>query len=426
MENTDLLTNKRTLEKDPQYFGAYLNMARHNVFLINNHLAEKFEISKINNEEHIANSFFTNEIRKKPNHVFSFLTRFLPIAKVFDTDQLPKSEQDDLNSQEKTGKDITKLSKELKLCFKELNSFRNDYSHYYSTKNETNRKIIIEKDLSDFLKNNYQRAIEYSKKRFAGIFEEKHFNLAKEIELVSQDNKITEKGLVFFICLFLDRENAFKFINKIVGFKGTHLPEFKATREVFLAFCVKLPHDKFISDNPEQAFALDMLNELNRCPSILFDALPENLKTHFLPTLNKPEVQNIEENSLSEDLPEENYNDYIQSITKRIRYKDRFPYFALKFLDSTELSSKIRFQINLGKYQIDQYEKDFSGEKEKRAIVEDAKAFGRLDDFFNKEKETEKKINKKMPKILNLSNLHLITITILNKIKSVFNFTQKE
>ena len=36
------MENKRTLTNDPQYFGAYLNMARHNVFLIINHLTETF------------------------------------------------------------------------------------------------------------------------------------------------------------------------------------------------------------------------------------------------------------------------------------------------------------------------------------------------------------------------------------------------
>jgi hypothetical protein len=32
----------RTLEADPQYFGGYLNMARHNIFSINNHVKPSF------------------------------------------------------------------------------------------------------------------------------------------------------------------------------------------------------------------------------------------------------------------------------------------------------------------------------------------------------------------------------------------------
>ena len=416
MENTDLI-KKRTLENDPQYFGAYLNMARHNVFVIGNHLAIRFNGQKKDNEEHISDSFIARKLTQKPNHVFSHLTRFLPIAKVFDTEQLPKTEKDELSEEKNIGKDFTELSEKLKLCFSELNSFRNDYSHYYSLENETNRKINISEKLSQFIDENYTRAIGYSKQRFKGVFEDRHFKLASEIKLVDE-NRITRRGLVFFTCLFLDRENAFQFINKIIGFKGTHTLDFKATREVFSAFCVRLPHSRFISDDPKQAFVLDMLNELNHCPAILFDALNKNDKRYFLPQITTHEkLKNIEENSIPKDLPEEDYETYRESITKQIRYKSRFDYFALKYLDSTDLTKKILFHINLGKYQIDKYEKEFSGQKEDRPIIENVKGFGRLEDFNNPEQNENIDIDKIREEAENFCN---------NKIKGKINSETSE
>lgn len=66
---------KRTLQDDPQYFGAFLNMARHNVFVINNHLAERFKLSGLTDEGNIPNSFLTVPIKERPNHIFSHLIR---------------------------------------------------------------------------------------------------------------------------------------------------------------------------------------------------------------------------------------------------------------------------------------------------------------------------------------------------------------
>ncbi len=382
---TDINSNKRMLADDPQYFGGYLNMARHNIFLINNHIADKFNINRLTNEDKISGDdcYIVRESKENINYRYSFLTRFMPIAKTFDTDQLPKIEFNNLSANEKIGLNYQELVLQLKVSFKYLNKFRNDYSHYYSTKTKTNRIINLDKNLSVFLRKSYLRAIEYSKKRFVGVFSEEDYKLASGLTIVESDNKITEKGLVFFTCMFLDRENAFQFINKIIGFKGTHTKEFKATREVFSAFCVKLPHNRFMSDNPTEAFVLDMLNELNRCPADLFNVLTEKDKVAFLPKFenNDEKKLNIEKNSIPENLAIEDYEDYIQNISKRIRYKPRFSYFALKFLDKTTFTDTVLFQINLGKFQTNAYDKEFNGKQEKRSIIENVKAFGRLNDF---------------------------------------------
>ena len=385
---------KRTLVTDPQYFGSYLNMARHNVFTINNHIAEKMNIKlhkerydKLPDEENIPNSFMINEIKEKPNLFYTQLIRFLPIAKVYSNELLPKEEKE---TSGKEGTDYKVLAKDLKICFKELNDFRNDYSHYYSKTNGTKRKIVINENLSIFLRTNKQRAIEYTKKRFTGVFEDKDFGIVEKMEFVESSNKITQEGIIFFTCLFLEREYAFQFINRIIGLKGTTTPHFRATREVFLAFCVNLPHDKFISDDPEQGFILDMLNELNRCPKELYNSITDEEKKQFQPDV-KDKISQIEENSTPDDLPEEKYEDYIKGITSKTRRTDRFPYFALKYLDSKD-DFHLLFHLKLGKVLLDTYKKTILEKEEDRDIVEEAKVFGKLKDFEN-EKESIKKID---------------------------------
>ncbi len=366
------IKNKRTLDNDPQYFGDYLNTARHNVFVINNNIVFKFTDKEkiLTNEDDISGSkiFISNKLKKKQNHIFSHLEKLLPIVKVFNPEKLPTEKT--IDRVENADKEIKfdEMAENLQICFKKLNSLRNDFSHYYSIENEEKKILEVSEKLSNFISINYKRAIEFTKKRFKNVFEEQHFELATNMaNYLIENNKITEKGLVFFTCLFLDRENAFHFINKIIGFKATHTQEFKATREVFSVFCVKLPHNRFVSENPKQALALEMLNELDKCPKNLFEVLTDFNKLNFLPTIN----------TLEED-----YEDYSINIIKRTRYSSRFNYFALQYLDSTQFTEKILFHINLGRYQIDKYDKKFLNTKEERPIVENAKAFGRLEKFL--------------------------------------------
>jgi len=255
----------RTLNDDPQYFGGYLNMARLNVFNISNHIAKEFGLSLLVEEGHIKNSFLCNKDNKKVNwnHVYSKTKRFLSILKVFDVESLPKEEQKTISWE---GKDFTLMSDTLKIVFGELQEFRNDYSHYYSTEKGTSRKTKVSEELAVFLSTNFLRAIEYTKERFKGGLNEEDFNLVASKIVVRDDLSITTEGLVFLASMFLEREYAFQFIGKITGLKGTQYSSFIATREVLMAFCLKLPHDRFQSDNSRQAFSLDLINELNRCP----------------------------------------------------------------------------------------------------------------------------------------------------------------
>ncbi|MUP39463.1 type VI-B CRISPR-associated RNA-guided ribonuclease Cas13b [Labilibaculum euxinus] len=385
----------KTVENDPQYFGGYLNMARLNIFSINNSVAHKIKLSTLSDEEKILDSFLCTSNRKHLNWnlAHSIAVKFLPIVKVFDFESLPKQERTgDLNNRN-AGKDFAAMTASLRCLFSEIQEFRNDYSHYYSIANGNKRKTTISGEAAEFLRLNFARAIEYTKERFNGILNDEDFEPAKERVLVNQDNTITTDGFVFLISMFLEREHAFQFIGKIKGLKGTQFNSFIATREVLMAFCVKLPHDRFVSEDKKQALTLDIINTLNRCPKELYSVITDEERKAFKPGLDSLKLENLLDNSTNDKTAIEDYDKYIEALTRKIRHSNRFSYFALKFIDETDIFSKLRFQVNLGKLLIDEYEKPINNELYPRSIVQNVKAFGKLNDF-EEEAEVLKQIDK--------------------------------
>lgn len=382
METTFSEAKKRTFTNDPQYFGSYLNLARLNIYTINNHLANKFKLPQLKEEGQIPTSFLTDNkaktFKSRQSQIYALLKRFMPIVKVFNFEELPKEEQ---TGKDNYGKNFVALTSTLKTVFTELNDFRNDYTHYYSIEDGTIRKTQISTELSSFLKDNYARAIAYTQKRFKDVFTDEDFNIAAKTILVNNDNSITQDGLVFLIAMFLDRETAFQFIGKIKGLKGTQENNFLAKRQVLMSYCVTLPNEKFVSENTAQAFSLELINELNKCPKVLYHVIADSEKKKFNPDIKN--IQNVLNNSVPDNI--ENFEAYIESISKKVRNENRFAYFALKYIDEKGAFTKIRFQINLGKVILDKYDKTIDGNNEQRLVTENAKAFGRLQDFKDEE-----------------------------------------
>ena len=383
-ENTHTLSDTSkvyTLETTPEYFGAYLNIARHNVFMISQEMSRKFnKKDRAQDDGQIGDSFLTGSLAPTDSgdFIYQHLCRYLPLANAFSSDFRRSIGMDD----DATGMDIVKLSSFLKIVFKELHDFRNEYTHYFSNKTGTHRKVHIEDELVIQLKVLFEVAVKLAKKRFQDVIPDKCFDtVEKNIEselFVKDTNQITTKGLAFFCCLFLDKENAFHFINKICGLKKTGTPDFQATREVFSVLCVKLPHNKLNSQDYQQALLMDALNYLQRAPNELYNALDKNDQKLFKPTLNT-------------NYDDKDYESYLKEISTLKRSRDRFPEFALNFLDASE-NFKYDFQIYLGKIETKSYSKRVLGEvpeEKNRSIVKDVKTFGKLSAYND---DVQKKI----------------------------------
>lgn len=215
------------LSETPWYFGAYLNMARHNIYLISNEISDKLNLDKLlQNEEHIPTSFLTDKNFLDKNNsrlILSMLSRFMPAVKIFSSDLLHKELREKADVE---GVDILGMTTFLKNFFKELNAFRNDYSHYYSSETQDNRKVTVDEDFAIMFRNQFNFAISIARKRFEGVIPTKSFDFVENKiaqDLFSDSTTIRTRGLVFFNCLFLDKENAFQFFNKVSGLKDTRI-----------------------------------------------------------------------------------------------------------------------------------------------------------------------------------------------------------
>jgi hypothetical protein len=425
MENTVNTDNKKTLQNNPEYFGAYLNMARHNVFLITNHLTETFnqfgflkidsdediwcDKNKINkvktpNETNILLNIFDTTQKKYEDErkkVFDYLIsrHYFNFLKIFINGNL---EKDDLSKGNKDAIiDYDGLHIFLNLAFQELNQFRNAYTHYLAiddSGNQLQRKTIINKELKPKIELLFNYAPRFSYLRNIKTQTTDDYNhILKNYQLFesAENNCFTEQGLFFFINLFLERSYATKFLKKISGFKNDSTPPFRATIQAFTAYTIKIPDLRLGNYDTKQALLLQMLSELNKCPKELFNRLTDKDKELFDPKLEESSKQNLIFNNQNyNDINDDDLEDAIHDLTALKRHSDRFPYYGLRFLEETNAFQNIRFQITIGKLIIKKYDKNIIGNVQDRLIVKTINAFGKLSDFENKETEILKMLKK--------------------------------
>lgn len=147
-------------------------------------------------------------------------------------------------------------------------------------------------------------------------------------------------------------------------------PENDIILEILSIYRVRLPKGKrFGKQDNCSTVALDMLNELCRCPRELYSIL-------------SPEGQDAFED------PVDAGNGGTNATTDRIRYTDRFPFLALRAIDEMNMLPSIRFQIQLGYYRFSFYDKVcIDGSEQLRRIGKSLNGFGRLSAIENQRKQ---------------------------------------
>ncbi len=179
-----------------------------------------------------------------------------------------------------------------------------------------------------------------------------------------KNDAITEKGLAFFTCLWLQRKSAQEFLKKLEGFKKSESPSQQATLELFTYYGLHLPQPKLTSDASSAGLLLDMVNELKRCPAALYPLLSTPDRDRFK-ALPEDEATSLE--------------DEYEAMPILKRSNNRFYYFALRFFDRQ--FKTLRFEIDLGNYCFNSYEQVIGDAARTRRWLKRMTAFGRLDDF---------------------------------------------
>lgn len=188
------------------------------------------------------------------------------------------------------------------------------------------------------------------------------------------DTVLSDFGLLYFCVLFLSKPYAKLFIEETQLFDSSPFSENEnmIMSEMLSVYRIRTPRlHKIDSRDNKAALAMDIFGELRRCPIELYDLLDKNNgQPFFHDEVKRPNSQTPE-------------------VSKRLRYGDRFPTLALRYIDETELFKRIRFQLQLGAFRYKFYDKAncVDGITRVRCYQKDINGYGRLQEVADKRME---------------------------------------
>lgn len=180
-------------------------------------------------------------------------------------------------------------------------------------------------------------------------------------------------GLLYFCVLFLSKPYAKLFIDeaRLFEFSPFTDAENMIMSEMLSIYRIRTPRlHKIDSRDNKATLAMDIFGELRRCPIELYDLLDkETGQPFFHDEVKRP-------------------NSHTPEVSKRLRYDDRFPTLALRYIDETELFDRIRFQLQLGAFRYKFYDRIcIDGRTRVRRIQKDINGYGRLQEVADKRLE---------------------------------------
>ena len=369
---------------DKHFWAAFLNLARHNVYITVNHINKTLgegEINRDGYETTLENTW--NEIKdiNKKARLRELIIKHFPFLEAATYQQRSTDSTKQKEEKQAEAQSLESLKHCLFPFLKKLQKSRDHYSHYKHSKSLERPKF--EEDLQKKMYNIFNVSIRLVKEDYKhntdiNLKEDfKHLNRTGKFKYSFADNKgnITESGLLFFISLFLEKKDAIWMQKKLKGFKDNREKYQKMTNEVFCRSRILLPKLRLESTQTQDWILLDMLNELIRCPKSLYERLREKERKEF-----KVPIEIADEDYDAEQEPFRN---------TLVRHQDRFPYFALRYFDYNEIFTNLRFQIDLGTYHFSIYKKLIGGNKEDRHLTHKLYGFERIQEFAKQNRPDE-------------------------------------
>ena len=242
----------------------------------------------------------------------------------------------------------------------------------YSPKNDAQKGMLDEKSM-EFITNGRYKPSRTPAGGRKMILNKRHFLYpVKEGDLLPNGNnhdRLSESGLIQLICLFLEKKYTMEFLSQIHfldGFSETaespKLPQRRLLLETMSELRVRLPESRLHSEHDETQVALDILGELKKCPSEVFELLSSEDKARFSIKSSTGEDVLLRRNS------------------------DRFVTLALSFLDTTNAFPNLRFQVNAGvfRYMFDVGKHCIDGKTRMRVLQKPLNGFGRIQEVEKK------------------------------------------
>ena len=430
LKNDDVPTQtySHTSDNDKYYFASFLNDADHNfdqiVDMMLNLINCKLDINADFGVK-VKKIFPLNLTASEWGYRFSKLKEYFPAASFLFIELNYDTEKKDTEKKMSLKSQIKLLTKRMSLLRSTLKNFRNFHTH------KIHDAILIETEIDFWLNQVFLFTVkDVMQLRFSSengkLCLPERFQELQEIKdpkqleqvlsssfshLVKKESEMNGKvkwelkneaiysheqglssiGFIFFMSLFLAKKDMEELMDHVKGFKDTSEIHFQATRWVCSFNCIKRIKKVLRSDYNDNAFALQIVDELSKCPTPLFNHLKETYKKEFIEDLNEY-VQEPRNGIQSLN------NSTVSHLVIRKRFEDKFPYFALRFLDEQLNFENLKFQVFLGLYVHDRTEKtlNYTDYKTERVIKEPVKIFAKLSeiqkikkDYFDSDPEIQ-------------------------------------
>ena len=375
------------IKNNKHIYAAYSNMAQHNFFIALKHIANIADIH-INENDTKYSTAIIEKLRDsytvpadKKEQLCDLLTRHLPFL-------VPVAEH--IIASRRANNRIEAFCYVLPKIEDTIRIYRNYTTHYDpDVENSISNLTSYEHILTPCLKEIFKASLRTVQQRFGYLENEMKFITNKNIDTIESKYSIFKKsdltgkftnketfskrGLILFIALFLEKKYIKEMLDKTKDFYSyDDLNNSKRKSIIFESLAVyriNLPRNRYDSKETITALALDMVNELQRCPISLFNLLSR-------------EDQNLFRSEDSEG-----------NSVLMVRHNDRFAQFALKYIDMNKMFDDIRFQINLGKYRYAFYNKKCidvignDGNTHVRSLEKELHGFGRIQEIEKARKD---------------------------------------
>lgn len=362
------------------HFTAYLNMARQNCCIILGHLSQSlgFKASSVRDTRLTSSPILGQNGLLSPRKEVSDLIRgrllsaFPMLDPMIRHRKAVDKEKDDYDKIIITSEDVSVMLKDI---LEVLTYYRDMASHIIFNDDRTGSPEFASKEKMVAECLNYMMTVSfrvvkdrfslttsdldfYNRNRYMMVNRKPQLNVGFAHSVRTEDHRLTLMGLVLLCCQFIEKQYASMFFDALdkhskgarfygtadtipmvnVGTKydrkmkpmytGEDAQKQKqkqrmALREAYSIYRVRIPKERLESTRSDMALALDMLNELGKCPEELFDRLSPDDRESF-----KNE----------------------EGVLMR-RSGDRFPQLALRWLDENKKFDRIRFQVTFGKYR---------------------------------------------------------------------------
>lgn len=175
--------------------------------------------------------------------------------------------------------------------------------------------------------------------------------------------RLSTVGKMQLVCLFLEKKYITEFLSQsrfLDAFKNdANVPKLSDRRlilEVLSDLRIRMPQKKIDSTRDDVQVALDMLNELKKCPNELFELLGPEDRASFSVMSSTGEPVLLRRSS------------------------DRFTQLALQWFDINRAFSRIRFQLNAGvfRYLFNDSKTCLDGKTRLRVLQKPLNCFGRV------------------------------------------------